>query len=41
MVSMRFMLPKPEEPLQYDIDSLSVMDKDDVRRMKSAHASFK
>ena len=41
MVSMRFVEEKSEEPLPYDTERLSLMDKNDVKRLKGSHASFK
>ena len=41
MVSMRFIEEKAEEPRPYDIERLAQMDKNDVKRLKGCHASFK
>ncbi|KAH9488277.1 hypothetical protein Btru_063856 [Bulinus truncatus] len=40
-VCMKFLPIKVEEPINYDENRLKAMDKNDVKRLKNAHASFK
>nr|KAG5693101.1 hypothetical protein BaRGS_014051 [Batillaria attramentaria] len=41
MVSMRFATPTTEAALPYDDNTLNMMEKNDVKRLKGSHGSFK